>query len=121
MGGHTQARTLWADYFSSVDGIIFLVDAADPERLQEAQNELYSLLKNEHLTDVPFAILGNKTDKKGALPEAQLVQQLGVQHLLTGKTEKAVKTGRRPFEVFMVSVVKGFGYRTAFKWISQYM
>ncbi len=49
LGGHEAARRIWRDYYADVDAIIFIVDAADRTRLQEAKNELHALFENESL------------------------------------------------------------------------
>ena len=73
-----QARKTWSDYCGTVDGIIFMVDAADTDRLKEAKTELDSLLAMPELQNVPFVVFGNKVDKKGSLKEDELRECLGL-------------------------------------------
>jgi len=119
LGGHMAARRVWKDYCVKVDGIVFLVDSADPDRFKESRHELTALLSSKDLADVPFLILGNKIDKKGAATDVQLKQLLGIQQT-TGKKNKPEK-GVRAIEVFMCSVVKKLGFAEGFKWLGQQM
>ena len=45
LGGHLQARKTWREYAGTVDGIIFMIDAADQNRVTESKKELDSLLE----------------------------------------------------------------------------
>jgi GTP-binding protein SAR1 len=119
LGGHFAARRIWKDYFVKVDGIVFLVDAADGDRFIESCKELNALLQSNELKDTPFLILGNKVDKKSAVSEAQLREALGLK-ITTGK-KGAPANGQRPIELFMCSVIKRAGFADGFKWLANYI
>merc|ERR1712217_491879 len=122
LGGHETARRIWKDYFATVDGIIFLVDAADRTRFQEAKEELSHLLEDQALAAVPFVVLGNKIDIPTAASEDELRNQLGLySHMTYGRETRKNDSGVRPIELFMVSVVKRMGYAEGFQWLSQFL
>ncbi|KAH8264056.1 hypothetical protein KR038_002035 [Drosophila bunnanda] len=122
LGGHTQARRVWKDYFPAVDAIVFLIDAWDSGRFQESKNELDSLLTDEALSNCPVLILGNKIDKPAAASEDQLRNVFGLYQLTTGKGKVArADLPGRPLELFMCSVLKRQGYGEGFRWLAQYI
>merc|ERR1719222_794639 len=94
LGGHETARRIWKDYFATVDGIIFLVDAADRTRFQEAREELSHLLEEQALSTVPFVVLGNKIDIPTAASEDELRNTLGLySHMTYGRETKKNDSG----------------------------
>jgi len=122
LGGHLQARKTWKEYCGQLDGIIFIVDAADRDRIHESKKELDSLLEMKELENVPFVVFGNKIDKRDSLKEEELREFLGLHfHQTYGKDPKQKNPGARPIEVFMCSVMKRVGYSDGFQWLSSFL
>ncbi|CAH1247209.1 SAR1B [Branchiostoma lanceolatum] len=122
LGGHAQARRVWKDYLPAINGVVFLIDAADRSRYKEGKEELDSLLTDEQIANAPVLILGNKIDKPGAASEEELRQWFGLHGQTTGKGNVPLhELNTRPVELFMCSVLKRQGYGEGFRWLAQYI
>jgi GTP-binding protein SAR1 len=95
------------EYARHVHGLIFMVDACDPERFAEAKRELDArpirsqlssidashaeaamrddLLQELIEWDKPILVLGNKIDRPNAVSENTLKTALGLDYCCTGK------------------------------------
>ena len=49
IGGQREIRPYWKNYYENTDGIVYVVDSADDMRLNEAKEELKSLMDEELL------------------------------------------------------------------------
>jgi len=121
LGGHEQARKVWKDYFPAVNGVVFMIDAADQMRLNESKEELDSLLMDDQIANVPVLILGNKIDVPTAISEENLKGIFKLRCTGKGKVPLDSLNGGRPIELFMCSVLKKQGYGEGFRWLSQYI
>jgi len=78
LAGHETGRRLWKEYFSIASAVFFLVDAADYSRFAEAAEELKYLRSAPELQDVSIAVLGMKTDLKGAAGKDEFCKAMGL-------------------------------------------
>mmetsp|Transcript_7005 Transcript_7005/g.9681 ORF Transcript_7005/g.9681 Transcript_7005/m.9681 type:complete len:200 (+) Transcript_7005:253-852(+) len=124
LGGHPEVRRIWRDYYPTTSAIVFVVDASDHSRIDEAKDELQGILKNEDIKEIPVLILGNKIDAPSAMSEEELKIRLGLVQSTTGKDADPVSIKQRhirPIEVFMCSIVQRHGFGEGFRWLSQYL
>lgn len=81
LGGERRFRSMWERYCRGVDAILYMVDAADLERLEESARELHCLLKKQQLAQIPILVLGNKIDLPDALGEADFIDQMELENI----------------------------------------
>lgn len=67
IGGQKAIRPYWKNYYENTDGLVFVVDSSDENRLTECTEELQSLLQEENLKNVPLLVFANKQDLQFAL------------------------------------------------------
>lgn len=60
VGGQQKFRPLWKHYYHNTQAVIFVVDASDRSRFEEAQNELSKIVNERELKDALFLIYANK-------------------------------------------------------------
>lgn len=85
VGGQDKTRPLWRSYTRKADGLIFVVDSVDKERIEEAKIELTKLLKSPDNPGLPVVVLANKQDLPGSLPPSEIEKLLGVKDLPWGQ------------------------------------
>lgn len=76
IGGQKAIRPYWKNYYDNTDGLVFVVDSSDEERLNECIEELNALLVEEGLVKVPLLVYANKQDLQFALEAEEILTQL---------------------------------------------
>ena len=77
---------MWTDADLSIDfqntqGIIFVVDSNDRERVSEAREELQRMLNEDELRDALLLVFANKQDLPNAMNAAEITDKLGLHSL----------------------------------------
>ena len=71
-----QNRSLWEHNYETADGIVFVIDSSDQDRLEEVKEEVHKILKDSELPeDIKILFFANKQDVKGALDTTELKQK----------------------------------------------
>ncbi|KAF6735060.1 ADP-ribosylation factor 5 [Oryzias melastigma] len=81
VGGQDKIRPLWRHYFQNTQGLIFVVDSNDRERVAESAEELSKMLLEDELKDAVLLVFANKQDLPNALSVSELADKLGLQAL----------------------------------------
>ncbi|RVE73228.1 hypothetical protein OJAV_G00048660 [Oryzias javanicus] len=77
VGGQDKIRPLWRHYFQNTQGLIFVVDSNDRERVNEAREELMRMLAEDELRDAVLLVFANKQDLPNAMNAAEITDKLG--------------------------------------------
>jgi ADP-ribosylation factor protein 1 len=67
--------------FQNTQGIIFVVDSNDRERISEAREELQRMLNEDELRDALLLVFANKQDLPNAMNASEITDKLGLHGL----------------------------------------
>lgn len=81
VGGQEKLRPLWRSYTRCADGIVFVVDSVDAERIEEAKTELHKITRLAENQGVPVLVVANKQDLRNSLSLAEMESMLALGEL----------------------------------------
>ena len=81
VGGQDKIRPLWRHYYQNTQGVIFVVDSNDRDRVGEARDELHRMLNEDELRDAMLLVFANKQDLPNAMNAAEITDKLGLHSL----------------------------------------
>jgi small GTP-binding protein len=123
VGGQDKIRPLWKYYYVNNNGIIFVVDSNDRDRIDSendythsAKEELEKLLEHDELYGIPLLVFANKQDiqadaKKGhlgAMSVDEITKRLGLR-----------KVRNREWYVQGSNAISGEGLMEGMEWLSK--
>ena len=103
-----KIRALLKVYYTNTQGIIFVVDSSDRDRIEIAKEELYELLAEEELKDAALLVFANKQDLKGVMSVAEVTEKLGL-HTLKN----------RDWHIQGTSAINGEGLYKGLDWLGK--
>ena len=107
VGGQDKIRPLWRHYFQNIQGLIFVVDSNDRERISEAKDELQKILQEEELREARVLVFANKTDLPNTMTAAEVADELGLQALQN-----------RMWDIQATCATQGYGLYEGLDWLS---
>merc|ERR1712193_138700 len=78
VGGQDKIRKLWRYYYQNTQGLIFVVDSNDRDRIEDAREELFQMLQEDEMRDAVLLVLANKQDLPNAMTTSEVAENLGL-------------------------------------------
>ncbi len=102
-----QIRALHRHYYQGSDAVVYIVDAAEPEVMQDAIDEFSKMVDEPELQDCIFMLLANKQDLPQALSAEEIANRFNVKNV------------KQTILVQGISGASGDGLNEAFSWLAK--
>merc|ERR1712014_134624 len=81
IGGQDKIRKLWRYYYNNTQGLIFVVDSSDRDRIEDAREELTKMMNEDEMRDAALLVFANKQDLPNAMTASEVTEKLGLQSM----------------------------------------
>ena len=106
VGGQSTIRAYWKNYFEATDGVVWVVDSTDRERISLCKKELDSILQQERLANASLLVFANKQDIKDAMKAVEIRSKLDLDRI-----------ERRHWSIVPCSASTRNGIENGIKWL----
>jgi len=80
-GQEKMRRNLWKQFYMGTQGIIFVLDSSDVDRIEDAAEELHQMLRAEELKQAFVLVYANKQDFQNSLSGDEVKQRMHLDDL----------------------------------------
>jgi len=108
VGGQDKIRPLWRHYYQNTQGLIFVIDSNDRDRIIEARDELTKMLNEDEMRDAILLVFANKQDLPNAMNAAEITDKLQLNSLRN-----------RQWYIQSTCATSGDGIYEGFDWLSK--
>lgn len=113
VGGQDRLRPLWRHYYPKTNALIYVIDASDTKRFQEAKTHLEKVVRELKAVNSAkgflLLVFANKQDLPGALSPKELSTMLGLKTMLDPN---------QLFAVMGTNGLTGVGLIEGLSWVS---
>ena len=81
VGGQDKIRPLWRHYYQNTQGLIFVTDSNDVDRMTDAREELHKMVNEAELREAVILVFANKQDLPKALSASDVSKKLALESL----------------------------------------
>merc|ERR1711865_543330 len=81
VGGQDKIRPLWRHYYQGTNGLIYVVDSNDRDRVEDAREELTKMINEDEMRDAVVLVFADKQDLPNAMTAAEITEKLGLHNL----------------------------------------
>eukprot|EP00762_Andalucia_godoyi_P002771 ANDGO_04442.mRNA.1 ADP-ribosylation factor-like protein 8 len=109
LSGQSRFRSEWRRYTPGNDALVFVIDSADLDKIEEARFELHNMLEDRALAGMPIAIVLNKTDIDPHIRKEDAIKQLNMDYITDF-----------PWVVIEMSALRKIGMEELVQWLKKH-
>jgi small GTP-binding protein len=107
VGGQDSIRPLWRHHLTGTQGLVYVVDSNDRERVRKAASELHKIMMDQAMRGACLLVFANKSDLPHALSADEISAELQLEEL-----------NARAWHVQQSCATSGEGLLLGLKWLA---